>query len=61
MIWVRVGDERVSNFHAVLRRGLDNCIDLPSGIDYRDFARLGRADQIYVILHRTDFELFKVK
>ena len=61
MIRVRVGDEGVGDLHVVLRRGLENRVDLPRRIDHRDLARLGRTDEIHVVLHRADFELFKVK
>ena len=61
MIRMGVGDESVGNLHVVLRRGFENRVDLPSGIDHRDFACFRRTDQIDVVLHRADFELFKIK
>ena len=61
MIGMSVGDESMGDFHVVLRRDFENRIDLPSRIDHRDFACFGRTDQIDIVLHRTDFELFKIK
>src|SRR6185295_6815276 len=61
VIGMSVVDERMGDFHLVLRRDLENRVDLPSRIDHRDLARLDRTDQIDVVLHRTDFELFEVE
>ena len=61
VIGMRVRHERVRDFHLVLLRDLENRIDFPSGIDDRDFASFGRTDQVDVILHRPDLELFEVE
>ena len=61
VIGVRVRDKRMGDLDVVLGGDLEDCVDLPRRVDYGDLARLQRADQIHVVLHRPDLELFEIK
>ena len=59
VIRMGVGHKRVRDFHLVLLRDLEDRIDLPRRVDHCGFARLLRADEIDVVLHRADFDCLK--
>ena len=61
MIGMGMRDEGVGDFDIVLRRDLQDRIDLPSRVHDGNFARFRRADQIHVILHRSDFDLLEIQ
>ena len=61
VIGVSVGHKSMRNFHLVLRRNPENFTDVPGRINHRCLAAFHRADEINVIVHRTDFDLFEIK
>ena len=60
MILVIVGDENLVDFVAVAIDRIDDRVDVPCGIDDRGLARVGIADEIDEVRHRTDLGLAKV-
>src|SRR5688500_8411694 len=56
-----VSHKSMRNFHLVLRRNPENFIDVPGRINHRCLAGFRRADEINVIVHRADFDLFEIK
>src|SRR5688572_31784856 len=61
MILMRMGNQHLTDGVAVLLRGLHDAFDLPGWIDHGCLPGGRVTDEIYIVLHRSTFQLFQVE
>src|SRR5260370_28144637 len=61
MVGMVMRDENLVDFVAVALSEVENCADVPCGVDHRGLMRCRVADQVNEIRHRPNLGLFQVK